>query len=209
MSKTMQIDIRILPFYEKPFEKTYPKMARLMRRLSFQRLIEEEVSLYALVDVMAGITRDKSVPSDIREVLGPHVEKMQRLKEKASASLLARNLNALDQWLYDIEDVFDDLEKCGVNAIHPIEPKAMDIREVKQKVGDRFCLCGNVDVDLLARGSVKQVKDYVKMLLNQVALHGGYCLGSGNSVPEYVNIDNYRTMVQLTKQFGYYPVEFR
>ncbi len=103
-------------------------------------------------------------------------------------------------------DVFGDLAMCGVNAIHPIEPQAMDIHEVKQKLGNQFGLCGNVDVDLLARGNPEQIRAITKELLRNIAPAGGYCLGSGNSVPEYANIDNYRVMIETVHQFGNYPI---
>jgi len=102
--------------------------------------------------------------------------------------------------------VIDDLQACGVNAIHPIEPQAMNIRELKQQYGKTFCLIGNVDVDLLARGIPEQIEVVVKGLLKDVALGGGYCLGSGNSVPEYAKIENYKAMIDTVHEFGNYPI---
>ncbi|MCU0644914.1 MAG: nucleoside 2-deoxyribosyltransferase [bacterium] len=107
----------------------------------------------------------------------------------------------------NIWDVLDDLKTCGVNALQPIEPLAMDIVELKNKRGQDFCLVGNVDVDLLARGSRKQIEDEVKRLLEFVAPGGGYCLGSGNTVPEYVPYENYLAMIETAHRFSEYPIE--
>ena len=107
----------------------------------------------------------------------------------------------------NIWDVLDDLKECGVNALQPIEPQAMDIVELKQKRGKDFCLVGNVDVDLLARGTKEQVEKQVKYLLKNVAPGGGYCLGSGNTVPEYVPIENYITMIETAHKYLKYPIE--
>ncbi|MBD3337901.1 MAG: nucleoside 2-deoxyribosyltransferase, partial [Candidatus Lokiarchaeota archaeon] len=96
------------------------------------------------------------------------------------------------------------LKSCGVNAIHPIEPQAMDIRELKEKYGDTFCLIGNVDVDLLSRGSREQVIERVKYLIKEIAPGGGYCLGSGNSVPEYAIPENFAAMVETARKLGEY-----
>ena len=104
----------------------------------------------------------------------------------------------------NIWKVLDDIKACGVNAIHPIEPQAMDIKELKQKYGKLFCLIGNVDVDLLSRGSREQVVDRVKYLLREIAPGGGYCLGSGNSVPEYVSPENFAAMVETVRELGEY-----
>jgi len=109
----------------------------------------------------------------------------------------------------NIWNVLDDLKNCGVNALQPIEPQAMDIVELKQKKGDDFCLVGNVDVDLLSRGSRDQIVTEVKRLLKNVAPGGGYCLGSGNTVPEYVPLENYLAMIETVHRLGSYPIEIK
>ena len=99
-------------------------------------------------------------------------------------------------------DVFDRIIACGVDAIHPIEPKAMEIAEVKQRVGDRLCLMGHVDVDLLSRGTEEEVRDRVRTNIEAAAYDGGYCVGSGNSIPEYVRFENYVAMLEAVKDLG-------
>jgi len=106
----------------------------------------------------------------------------------------------------NILDVLDDLKDCGVNALQPIEPQAMDIVELKKTRGKDFCLVGNIDVDLLARGTREQIESQVKYLLKNVAPGGGYCLGSGNTVPEYVPIENYVTMINTAHRYSAYPI---
>ncbi len=98
-------------------------------------------------------------------------------------------------------DVFDEIIACGVDAIHPIEPKAMAIAEVKQKVGDRLCLIGHVDVDLLSRGTPEEVRAKVRQNIEEAGYNGGYCVGSGNSVPEYANYENYLAMLDETRKW--------
>ncbi|MGE5401601.1 MAG: uroporphyrinogen decarboxylase family protein [Ignavibacteriales bacterium] len=101
-------------------------------------------------------------------------------------------------------DVFDRIVGCGVNALHPIEPKAMDIKDVKEKYGDKLCLIGHVDVDLLCRGTKEEVRNKVRENIEKAAYNGGYCIGSGNSIPEYVNFDNYLALIEASKEFGKY-----
>ena len=103
-----------------------------------------------------------------------------------------------------IWEVMDDLIELGVNALQPIEPKALDIREVKRRYGDRLCLIGNVDVDILSRGTPAQIRDIVRDLICDVGVGGGYCVGSGNTVPNYVPVENFRAMVDTTLKFGRY-----
>ncbi|MCL6495999.1 MAG: hypothetical protein K6T54_14655 [Ignavibacterium sp.] len=100
-------------------------------------------------------------------------------------------------------DVMERLIECGINTLHPIEPKAMDIVEVKKRFGDRISLIGNIDVDLLARGTKDEIRKNVLFNIENVGFNGGYCVGSGNSIPEYVNLDNYITMIETAKSFSY------
>ena len=110
MSKYMQIDVRLRPFYEKPLVKVFPKISKLMSSMDYKEPLEKEPSLYLLVDSLVSMSRDDMVPSDIKEKISPYVTKMKALKETARELLLSRKLNELDQCLYQIEDQFLDLE---------------------------------------------------------------------------------------------------
>ncbi len=103
-------------------------------------------------------------------------------------------------------EVMEDLIDCGIDALQPIEPAAMDIREVKRRYGDRLALIGNVEVDLLARGAEEQVRAEVRRLLREVAPGGGYCLGSSNTIAYYVEPANYRALLDETIRQGGYPI---
>ena len=104
-------------------------------------------------------------------------------------------------------EVIDEIIASGVDAIHPIEPKAMDIAEVKKRHGDHLCVIGNIDLGYtLTRGTPEETAEEVKERLRVVAPGGGYCLGSSNSIPEYVKPENFRAMVETTKKYGKYPI---
>ena len=134
-------------------------------------------------------------PDALREYFFPWLRRIGDLARESSKPLIYHS----DGILYD---VMEDIIGCGVNALHPIEPKAMEIAEVKQRYGDRLCLVGNVDVDLLSRGTPDQIKEVVRKNIEAVGYNGGYCVGSGNSIPEYVKMENYLAMLDATREFG-------
>ena len=101
-----------------------------------------------------------------------------------------------------LTEVFDDLLGCGVQAIHPNEPTSVDIVDMKKQWGDRVSFLGNVDVDLLARGSPADVVEATRHLIDNVAPGGGYALGSGNSVANYVPVANFKAMIDTVRKFG-------
>lgn len=106
-----------------------------------------------------------------------------------------------------IWEVLEDLIAIGVDVLHPIEPKAMDIRELKEKVKGRLALVGNVDLDYpLSRGRPEEVEAAAKELIRDLAPGGGWCLGSSNSIPEYVPLENYLALLSAGRKWGSYPI---
>jgi hypothetical protein len=110
MSQFMQIDIRVMPFFEVPFEKRFPHLVELFRRLSYGDVLKKEPSFYELIDTMATISQHPDTPSELKDLISPYVDNLKNLKGEAQDHLLARRLDELDQMLYRIEDQFEDLE---------------------------------------------------------------------------------------------------
>ena len=131
-------------------------------------------------------------PDILDAVFFPWLKKIGDLCKKYDKPLIYHT----DGILYD---VFDKIIGSGVDAIHPIEPKAMKIKEVKERYGDRLCLVGNIDVDLLSRGTADEVRKMVRQNIEDTGNSGGYCVGSGNSIPEYVKFENYIAMIDEVK----------
>jgi uroporphyrinogen decarboxylase len=134
-------------------------------------------------------------PDVLDKYFFPWLKKIGSLAKKYNKPLIYHS----DGLLFDVMDKIID---CGVAALHPIEPKAMDIADVKSKYGDKLCLIGNIDVDLLSRGTADEVRKNVLLNLEKAGSQGGYCVGSGNSIPEYVKLENYMTMIWTVKEFN-------
>jgi uroporphyrinogen decarboxylase len=134
-------------------------------------------------------------PETLHEYFFPWLRRIGELARKYNKPLLYHTDGVL--W-----DVFDEIVACGVDGLHPIEPKAMDIVEVKTRYGQELCLLGNVDVDILSRGTTDQIRSIVKHNIESVGADGGYCVGSGNSIPEYVKYENYLALLSATREFG-------
>ena len=107
----------------------------------------------------------------------------------------------------DISMVIEDLIDVGIHGWHPVEKQAHDINEIKAEYGDRIAILGNIDLQYtLTKGTPEEVDDEVRTRIRDLAPGGGYCVSSGNSVPEYVPIDNYAAMLEATFRYGKYPI---
>jgi uroporphyrinogen decarboxylase len=103
--------------------------------------------------------------------------------------------------------LMDDLIAMGLDVIQPIDPSCMDIAKLKKQHGDRICLIGNVSNELLRNASTQEIEARVKALLRDVAPGGGYCLGSGNSVPNWARFENFMAMREACLKHGGYPIK--
>jgi len=173
----------------------------------FQRLgaiIYELFERMAQFDVVGGLfysddiayhTGLMAAPAVFQQHLFPWMKKIGQLCSRKRMPYIYHSDGKL--W-----EVMEDLLATGITALQPIEPKAWDIVEVKQRYGDRLALIGNVDVDLLARGTVDEVVAETKRLIKALGSGGGYCIGSGNTVPNYADPDNYRAMLETAWEYG-------
>ena len=106
----------------------------------------------------------------------------------------------------DLNPLMEDIIGMGVDILQPIDPSCMDIVDVKKHYGEKLCIAGNVSNELLRSGTVQEVEQRAKELLSKVAPGGGYCMGSGNSVPDWARYENYMTMRRMTLEYGTYPI---
>jgi len=112
MSRHMQIDIRLIPYYEKPFKKLFPGFSKLLREYDYTKPLEKDVSLYELVDYVTDMVQGLRMPPDLKGTLRVHEKRLRGLKEIAREQLLGRRLNELDETLYRLEEEFAELEKA-------------------------------------------------------------------------------------------------
>jgi len=78
-----------------------------------------------------------------------------------------------------------------------------DMAEVKKTLGQNACLIGNVPSSLLKLGTVQEVKDYVKQIIDIAAPGGGFILSNGAFFDE-ANWDNVKAMVEAGREYGVY-----
>ena len=98
----------------------------------------------------------------------------------------------------------DDLLTLGMTALHPIEPYGtMDICEVKRLYGNRLILAGNLDMNIIANGTVKDIEKGVRSLFETVGYDGRWILSSSNSIDRSADIDNVIAMGMTIKSLKY------
>lgn len=91
-----------------------------------------------------------------------------------------------------MEDLIDDVK---MDAKHSFEDTIMPVTEYKEKYGNRVGVAGGVDVDKLCRLNESDLRKYVRDIIGKCSKNGGYALGTGNSVANYVPLQNFLIML--------------
>ncbi|MCX8171804.1 MAG: uroporphyrinogen-III decarboxylase-like protein, partial [Candidatus Bathyarchaeota archaeon] len=108
----------------------------------------------------------------------------------------------------NLKGVMDDLiNYVGIDAKHSFEDEIEPVWEAKNRYGDRIAILGGVDVDKLSRMPEKALRSYVRDILDRCAPGGGYALGSGNSIANYIPVENYLAMLDEGEKFSIKHIE--
>ena len=103
----------------------------------------------------------------------------------------------------NLNEIIDDLiDEVGFDGKHSFEDTIEDVREVKHTYGRRMALLGGIDVDFLCRATPDAIRQRTRETLDTCLPGGGYCLGSGNSVTNYIPVDNYLAMLDEGRLYG-------
>ncbi len=135
-------------------------------------------------------------PDDLRALVLPGHRMLAGLSHAAGRLYLLHSCGKLDEIMSDLVD------QVGIDAKHSFEDTIEDVRDVKRQWGSRVALLGGLDLDFMCRASEDEVRARTRDTLAKCQPGGGYCLGTGNSVANYINIDNYLAMLDEGRRFA-------
>ncbi len=95
----------------------------------------------------------------------------------------------------NLHAVMDDvIDGMGYDAKHSYEDTIMPVEDAYELWGSRIAILGGIDVDFLCVESLDAIRQRSVAMLERAAQRGGYALGSGNSIPEYIPQASYFAM---------------
>ena len=158
----------------------------------------EHVGALWLNDDLGFKTQTMISPADLRAFVFPW---HKRLVEYAHAHGKPVILHACGNLKEVMDDLIDDV---GIDAKHSFEDIIQPVTEAKRQYGARVALIGGIDVDVLARCTEEEVRRYTRRVIEECAPGGGWALGSGNSVANYIPVRNFLAMLDEGRQAGVY-----
>ena len=99
----------------------------------------------------------------------------------------------------NVMDIVGDFIDIGLDVLDPIQPTAMDIREVARRFGGRISFQGAINArEMLAGFRPQQVKDMVRRTIDALArpFGGGLIVAPDNVLTPDLPLENIRAMVE-------------
>ena len=135
-------------------------------------------------------------PRDLRQFVLPGHRAMARAAHAAGRPYLLHCCGKIDAIM---DDLLDDV---AIDGLHSFEDTIRTVEQTKRTYGQRIAVLGGIDVDFLCRAEESDLRRRVRRTLEQCQAGGGYCLGTGNSVANYVPLDNYLIMLDEGRRFA-------
>ena len=156
----------------------------------------DNVGMVFLGDDLGFATGTLISPKVLREHVFPHHRRLVEIGHAADKLVLLHSCGNLTR-------IMDEIIDLGFDAKHSFEDKIMPVEEVSRRWGDRIAILGGVDLDLLGRGSEEAVRRRTREILEACHASGtGYCLGTGNSVANYIPTENYQAMLDEGRRWN-------
>ena len=103
----------------------------------------------------------------------------------------------------NLAEVIDDLvNDVQIDGKHSFEDTIEDIRAAKKTYGQEIALIGGIDVDFLCRSSADEIRKRVRDTIDECTPGGGFCLGTGNTVANYIPFENYLAMIDEARLYA-------
>ena len=160
------------------------------------RLLEySRISIYWGSDDMGFRSGTLISPDDLREYVFPGHRQMARMAHDAGKPYILHACGKLDMVMKDL------IEDVKIDGKHSFEDTIEKVTDAHESYGDKIALLGGIDVDFLCRSDEEAIRRRVRETLDECQPGGGYCLGTGNSVANYIPVDNYLIMLDEGRKY--------
>ena len=143
-------------------------------------------------------------PKMYRDILKPiHADFISFIKARTKAKILFHSCG-------DVAPLIGDFIDIGVDILNPIQTSTgsiSDLPALKKRFGKNMVFCGGIDSHrILPFGSVDEVRQEVRRVMQALGSGGGCMIGAVHTVMNDVPPENVLAMVDAVEEFGHYPL---
>lgn len=136
-------------------------------------------------------------PKDLHKHVFPWQKQLVEITHAHNLPFLLHSCGNLKAIMGDLIDF------VGIDAKHSFEDTILPVTQAKAIYGHRVSILGGLDIDTLTRSSEGEVRIYTRHVIETCAPGGGWALGTGNSVANYIPVRNYLAMLEEGRKFRY------
>ncbi len=183
-----------------------PEICKKIAELQGKRLVRQ-VKLFAQLGVdgimpcgdLGSSTSLLASPKIYREMVYPwhkaHVEEAHKYGLKVLKHCCGHVWPVIDE-LAEVYDAYEGIQASG----------GMDIKRLKERVGDKICLWGGIWHEHIVSGSVEDIRNDARYAYQYAAPGGGYIMGSSHSLAVGAKRENVLEMKRCRDEWGVYPI---
>lgn len=128
-------------------------------------------------------------PHHLREYCLPWLKRLSQIVHEHGLPYFLHSCGNLESIM---EDLITDVR---IDAKHSFEDAILPVEEFQNRYGQRIGVLGGVDLNILASADPQEVRRRTRELIETCGTRGRYAVGSGNSIPSYVPVNNYLALV--------------
>jgi uroporphyrinogen decarboxylase len=168
---------------------------------TWTRLLDEFSDIFAVArfgDDLGFKTQTLIPEDDIRKHIIPQYKRVIQVVHNHNLPFLLHSCGQIFGVLGDI------IRETKIDAKHSNEEGIAPYSRWVEMFGDKIGIFGGIDTDILCRGNEDYIKNFVREMLeylDKAKPNGGFALGSGNSIPDYVPVENYMAMVNMVREY--------
>jgi uroporphyrinogen decarboxylase len=128
-------------------------------------------------------------PKAMRQYVLPGHKVLAQIAHNAGRAYILHSCGNLDAIMKDL------IEDVKIDGKHSYEDVITPPQEAKVRWGSSISILGGLDMDFICRADEAAVRQRTRQILDACQPGGGYCLGTGNTVANYIPLDHYLAML--------------
>ena len=166
------------------------------------RLIETGCTALYVANDMGMNGRTLISPEHLREFFFPSLKKQIRTWKEAGGRVLFHSCGNIDAVIEEIVDM-------GIDAINNIQVRSgMNLKSVKERIGGKAAIVGNVDATGIMCQSNKQlIADAIQEVIDTAGQDGGLIIATDHSFHEGIPTENVLYFLEKARELGTFKQE--
>lgn len=191
LSAIMSYERLSLCLYDNPalVKAVVDKLGKLLSVFYEQLLDLDNVIAIFQGDDMGFRTGTLISPDDLRKYVLPWHKRLASITHEHARPYF---LHSCGNILAIMEDLVSEV---GIDGKHSFEDAIIPVQRFQETYGQRIAVLGGLDINILSIATPEEVRQKTCYLIETCGQHGRYAIGSGNSIPSYIPLENYLAMV--------------